>query len=70
MDATHQASNSIGYSRGDAARRLGLSPERVTQLGQAGVLTYTTTPVGRVYDADSVHAYALTREQRRQATQS
>ena len=57
-------------TRGEASRRLGLSPERVRQLGQAGVLPYEQTPLGRLYDASAVDAYAVERQRRREAAQS
>ncbi len=36
-------------SRGQAARLLLRSPERVAQLGRSGVLTPVDTPAGRMY---------------------
>lgn len=57
-------------SRGDVSRQLGISPERVRQLTKDGTLLSRATRLGRLYDAISVEAYALTREQRRQASRS
>ena len=70
MNSTSTSTTPTGYTRGEAAHRLRLSPERIAQLGRSGVLTYTVTPLGKVYDAASVDAYAITREQRRQAAQA
>lgn len=70
MNSMTQSDSVTGYSRGEAARFLGLSPERIAQLGRAGRLAYTQTPLGRVYKAASVEAYAIAREQRRQGTQA
>ena len=39
-----------------AARLLGVTPQRVRQLADAGSLTCTRTPLGRLLDPDSVAA--------------
>ena len=51
-----------GMTRGEVAYRLRLSPERVAQLGRAGVLPFLMTPLGRLYEADAVEAFAEQRE--------
>lgn len=45
-------------TRGQVAHFLGLSPERIRQLTQAGKLRCRTTPLGRLYDTRSVLALA------------
>ena len=53
-------------TRGQAARRLGISPEYVGHLALTGRLKYTSTPLGRLYDAQSVEEYAQSRAKRDQ----
>ncbi|GAA4403391.1 MerR family transcriptional regulator [Tsukamurella soli] len=48
-------------TKGQVARRLGLSPERVRQLSESGALACQHTPLGRLYDPDEVDRYAATR---------
>jgi hypothetical protein len=51
---------------GDAARRLGVSPERVRQLERAGVLVATKTVSGfRIYSAADVEKLRLQRAEAR-----
>lgn len=57
-------------SRSQVAHRLGVSPEYVRTLALSGRITYIETPIGRLYDAASVEAFALAREKRQQAAQS
>ena len=57
-------------TRSQVARRLGVSSEYVRDLALSGRITYQETPLGRLYDAASVEAFALAREQRQQAAQS
>jgi excisionase family DNA binding protein len=52
------------YSPAQAASVLGVSTERVRQLGHAGRLPCTRTPLGRLFDADAVDAMARERAQR------
>jgi DNA-binding transcriptional MerR regulator len=54
---------------GDVARILGLSPERVRELGDAGIVPFTTTLTGRVrlYDGAAIARVAAERERRRVA---
>lgn len=52
-------------TRGQAASLLGVSPEYVRQLALAGLLTYVETPLGRLYDAESVHQLAESRRNAR-----
>ena len=54
-------------TRGDVANRLNLSPERVRQLTVEGALPCLKTPLGRLYKAEAIEAFAILREQRRQA---
>ena len=49
-------------TRADVSRRLQLSPERIRQLADSGVLPAKVTRLGRLYDADAVEAYAQARE--------
>ncbi len=49
---------------GQAARMLGLSPERVRQLARAGTLPVEATPYGRVFDRATVGTYIARREAR------
>lgn len=46
---------------GQVARLLNVSTQRVEQLASAGRLTYSVTPLGRLYDAKSVHRLAAER---------
>ena len=64
METTEQ------LTRSQVARRLGVSSEYVRDLALSGRITYCETPLGRLYDAASVEAFAQAREQRRQASQS
>ena len=57
-----------GMTRGEVAYRLRLSPERIAQLGRAGVLPFQLTPLGRLYDIKAVEAYATERERRSAAS--
>jgi excisionase family DNA binding protein len=45
-------------TRGQAATRLGISPERVRQLTIDGRLPCTQTPLGRLYKLSDVEALA------------
>jgi hypothetical protein len=47
---------------GQAARELGLSPRRVVQLADAGLLPVNRTPLGRLLDGDAVRAMAADRK--------
>ena len=49
------------YSPAQAASVLGVSTERIRQLGHAGRLPYAVTPLGRLFDADAVDALAAGR---------
>jgi hypothetical protein len=57
--------NSRLMTRSEVSYRLRLSPERIRQLAIAGMLSYQDTPLGRLFDAGSVEAYAVERERRR-----
>ncbi|WP_445185549.1 MerR family transcriptional regulator [Pseudonocardia sp. Cha107L01] len=48
-------------TRNQVARRLGLSPERIRQLSNAGRLQCTRTPLGRLYDEAEVERFAACR---------
>lgn len=48
-------------TRGQVARRLNVSPERVRQLTAAGRLTCQHTPLGRLYDRQEVERLAAAR---------
>ena len=52
-------------SPAQAARELGLTPQRVRQLLVSGQLRYQATPLGRLIDADAVKALRIEREQRK-----
>jgi len=45
-------------STGMVAQRLGVSSERVRQLYAQGVLAATSTPLGKLFDADRVDELA------------
>ena len=47
-----------------AARRLGVSAERVRQLAESGELKAQVTPLGRLFKVDDVEALARTRRSR------
>ena len=49
-------------TRGQVATRLGVSPERVRQLAQSGRLRWVETPLGRLYDPESVAAVIRARD--------
>ena len=49
-------------SPAEAARELGVTPQRVRQLLAAGRLDYQWTPLGRVIDAAAVEALRTERE--------
>jgi excisionase family DNA binding protein len=51
-------------SRMEAARRLGVSVERVDRLARDGRLPFTMTALGKLYDPDAVQALAAERAQR------
>lgn len=50
-----------GLSKSQAGRELGLSAQRVSQLMQAGVLTYRTTALGRLVDPEAVASLKIER---------
>lgn len=54
-------------TRGEVARRLGLSPERVRQLTVTGALPCRVTALGRVYDARDVDEFDRQRREHRTA---
>jgi excisionase family DNA binding protein len=56
-------------TRSQVARRLGVSAEYVGQLSAAGRLNFVRTPLGRLYDAAEVEAFAQERETRHEASQ-
>jgi len=47
-----------GYSQTQAARHIGISYETVRKYGYAGCLDCIQTPVGRVYQKESVERMA------------
>jgi hypothetical protein len=49
-------------TRGEAARTLGISPERVTQLLNAGALAYVETRLGKLINPDSLARMQRARE--------
>lgn len=49
-------------ARGDAAKLLGISPERVNQLARAGELRFVQTPLGRLYEPEEVERLRRIRE--------
>jgi hypothetical protein len=51
---------------GDVARILGLSPERVRELGDAGVLPYSTTASRRIRLYDGTEVLKVARERAEQ----
>jgi excisionase family DNA binding protein len=51
-------------TRGQVARLLNVSPERIRQLTNSGRLRFTATPLGRLYARRDVEQLA---QQRRQA---
>ena len=53
-----------------AARRLGVTPQRVRQLLNAGSLLCVATPLGRLVDAKDVDRLAAERQRRREALAS
>lgn len=59
MEVTHW------LSLGQAARRLGVSPQMVDVYCRTGKLTYVTTPLGRLFDPASVERLAKEREARK-----
>ena len=48
-----------------AAKRLGVSPERVRQVVRLGRLNYVSTPYGRLIDPFSLDEYRVVRDIRR-----
>lgn len=48
-------------TRSQVATRLGLSPERVRQLTVAGRISCRSTPLGRLYEASAIEAFAASR---------
>ena len=48
--------DSVWLSTSQAARALGVSPERIRQLMNEGRLHYQRTPIGRLLAADAVEA--------------
>jgi excisionase family DNA binding protein len=47
---------------GQVAHRLGISPQRVLQLVEAGRISATMTPFGRIYDVAEVDAFCKSRQ--------
>jgi len=64
MTHATQPESITGLTRGEVAHRLRLSPERVAQMARAGLLTFTITPLGRLFDVACVEAVAAERERR------
>jgi hypothetical protein len=56
------------YSTGGAGRVLGLSPERVRQLANAGKVACEKTPIGRLFDAGDLAALMRERAEQSAAT--
>ena len=54
--------NSEYLTPSQAGRRVGLSPQRITQLAKAGRLAFVQTPYGRLIDAAAVEALAAERQ--------
>ncbi len=52
-----------GLTPAQAARKLGLTPQRVRQLADGGHLAYTMTPLGRLLDTADVARLAQERAQ-------
>lgn len=52
-------------SPAEAARRLGLTTQRIRQLMTAGILRHEWTPIGRLVDAAAVESLRLERKQRK-----
>jgi hypothetical protein len=50
-------------TRQQAARVLGVGPERVRQMHAEGTLPALSTPLGNLYDPRNVEALRLSREQ-------
>lgn len=50
-----------------AARRLGLSVQRLSQIARAGRLPHVSTPLGRLYPVAAVDALAAERARTRAA---
>lgn len=48
----------------EAARLLGVTTIRVTQLAQAGKLPHLTTPLGRLFPRAEIELFARDRKQR------
>ncbi len=59
-----------GLSKSQAARELGLSTQRVSQLMQTGVLPYRSTALGRLLDPEAVAALKVEREKKESAMTS
>jgi excisionase family DNA binding protein len=53
-----------GLTTSQAARRLGLSAERVRQLSDKGTLRCRRTPLGRLYDPAELALFAARRTER------
>ena len=58
-----------GLTPAQAARELGLTPQRVRQLADGGHLAYTMTPLGRLLDPADVARLAQERAQQAAARQ-
>ncbi len=67
---TQERNDEYVLSRGDVSHRLGLSPERVRQLGVAGILPSRQTRLGRLYHAGAVEALAAKRSNEHERGQS
>jgi hypothetical protein len=62
-----EPTSTAGLSPAQAARVLDLTPNRIRQLCDSGVLKVTRTPLGRLLDAESVNALAAERALEREA---
>lgn len=51
-----------GMTGSQVARRLGVTPQRVIQLANAGRIEHVRTPHGRLYDPVDVERFARERE--------
>lgn len=59
--------SAAGYSPAQAARVLDVTPQRVRQLADAGVLSCTRTSLGRLIDPGSVQALAAARAEKQRS---